>query len=282
MISSLFYKFCALKPKPSPYPLIRIGPLSDGGYLIPDDLKNISACFSPGNDNRKPFEDYLLHNYGITSFLLDKSSDPEKFETPLFPGQFFYKLWLSHSTSEDSITLSNWLADADISCNNDLILQMDIEGAEWDILSSSSTQDLSRFRIIVVEFHGLGDLLDPEKLSGNYAQAILNLAANHTCVHVHPNNTGTEIMIPGTSINLPTILECTFLRNDRFDLDLLEAQSFDLVLPHPLDRSCSTKYPDLPLTPAWSKYTETFSRRSVFTSTLSHRWRILKRKFMPF
>lgn len=29
-------------------PLIRLGGNSGGGYIIPDDLENISACFSPG------------------------------------------------------------------------------------------------------------------------------------------------------------------------------------------------------------------------------------------
>ena len=36
--------------------LIRVGSKNDGGYLVPDDLKNINACFSPGVDLNVSFE----------------------------------------------------------------------------------------------------------------------------------------------------------------------------------------------------------------------------------
>ena len=35
----------ALRPVQTRYPLIRIGSTHDGGYLVPDDLGGISACF---------------------------------------------------------------------------------------------------------------------------------------------------------------------------------------------------------------------------------------------
>ena len=36
--------------------LLRIGGDSDGGYLLPDDLENISSCFSPGVSDIFDFE----------------------------------------------------------------------------------------------------------------------------------------------------------------------------------------------------------------------------------
>ena len=48
-----------MKPKASPFGLIRIGGNSDGAYLVPDDLQGISCCFSPGVSDRKSFEDEL-------------------------------------------------------------------------------------------------------------------------------------------------------------------------------------------------------------------------------
>jgi hypothetical protein len=44
-----------LHPLTTEHPLIRMGE-GDGGYLIPDDLNGITACFSPGVDNRATFE----------------------------------------------------------------------------------------------------------------------------------------------------------------------------------------------------------------------------------
>ena len=37
-----------LRPKKSPYELIRIGGTSDGAYLLPNDLAGVSACFPQG------------------------------------------------------------------------------------------------------------------------------------------------------------------------------------------------------------------------------------------
>ena len=65
-----------LRPQPSPVPLIRVGGNWDGAYLLPDDLKNIAACFSPGVSNTKRFEDELLDRYGIPSCLLYTSPSP--------------------------------------------------------------------------------------------------------------------------------------------------------------------------------------------------------------
>ena len=39
-----------LRPMKCQKELIRLGPKGDGGYLIPNDLKGIKACFSPGVD----------------------------------------------------------------------------------------------------------------------------------------------------------------------------------------------------------------------------------------
>lgn len=115
MTSPLFQCLHILKPKPCPYPLIRVGPSSDGGYLLPDDFSGIYACFSPGNDNRKFFEDHLLRQWRICSYLLDKSSSSEHFETPLDPAfQFFTKLWLGANSDLDTITLYDWILKSNL------------------------------------------------------------------------------------------------------------------------------------------------------------------------
>jgi len=49
--------------------LIRIGPRGDGGYLVPDDLRDIQACFSPGVSTMSEFELGCLNN-GMEIYLL--------------------------------------------------------------------------------------------------------------------------------------------------------------------------------------------------------------------
>jgi hypothetical protein len=38
----------SLAPQTTDKALIRLGPNKDGGYLVPNDLDGIEACFSPG------------------------------------------------------------------------------------------------------------------------------------------------------------------------------------------------------------------------------------------
>ncbi|OYV05445.1 MAG: hypothetical protein CFE26_11565, partial [Verrucomicrobiales bacterium VVV1] len=46
----------ALRPLKVPAGLVRLGPPRDGGYLVPDDLTGIAACFSPGVEQQSGFE----------------------------------------------------------------------------------------------------------------------------------------------------------------------------------------------------------------------------------
>lgn len=120
-----------LVPRPCPYELIRIGGLGDGAYLIPDDLEGIDSCFSPGVSNYKDFEDALVEQYEIKCHMCDYSSDPSRLRTPLIEGmQTFKRKWLDINRSSDSISLQNWIDEYSPDSSRDLILQMDIEGAE--------------------------------------------------------------------------------------------------------------------------------------------------------
>lgn len=83
--------FELLIPQSNPFKLIRIGGNRDGGYLIPDDLEGIDACFSPGVSNYKFFEDQMANEYGIKSHMCDFSCDEENFVTPLVEGLQTFK-----------------------------------------------------------------------------------------------------------------------------------------------------------------------------------------------
>lgn len=240
-----------LRPKPCPFPLLRIGGDSDGSYLLPDDLAGISACFSPGVNNTKIFEDHLADQYGIASHMCDKSSDPEKFRTPLKEGkQTFIKKWLDINGGDDSISLQEWVETSSPD-TNDLLLQIDIEGAEYRNLLETPREILRRFRIIVIELHRLNQIIDPATFAIVFEPFLNRLDQDFICVHAHPNNCCGEITVPGIGINIPKVHELTFLRRDR----LAAAAAGPLiapVLPHPLDiRSNAPRNPPLFLNEAW-------------------------------
>lgn len=71
-----------MHPVTTEHELVRIGCSGDGGYLVPNDLDGITACFSPGVDNRATFEETLIAR-DIPCHLADASVNfnPIKDET---------------------------------------------------------------------------------------------------------------------------------------------------------------------------------------------------------
>jgi hypothetical protein len=223
--------FEIIRPKPSPYPLIRIGGDKDGAYLVPDDLSGIKYCLSPGVNNFKNFEDELTTRYDIHCDMFDASSDAELLATPLINGkQTFSKLWLDIDGSDQSISIADWLRVK----HGDCLLQIDIEGAEYRNLLATSKQDLGRFRIVVMELHEAPEAFDNREIFENITSPILQkLNSLFVCVHAHQNNRLKSILSKSLGIELPRLVELTFLRKDRI---LPTATSGRQVsLPHPLD-----------------------------------------------
>ena len=259
--------FELLKPKATKTPLIRIGGEGDGSYLVPDDLDGITACFSPGVNRIKYFEDVLTDRYGIQAHMCDFSCDVEQLTTPLRPGmQTFAKKWLDVDESADSIRLEDWLAEYDP--QGDLLLQMDIEGAEYRNLLATPEETLARFRVIVLEVHRLVRMLEAPILRQVIAPFFGKLARSFTTVHAHPNNCCGDVTVPGTDIRIPSFLELTLIRNDRF-----VAAAGPPALPHPLDvgRNVAQK-PPLFLSEAWCDYSRPLeSRVKMLEDLLSYR-----------
>jgi hypothetical protein len=85
--------------------LIRIGGKGDGGYLVPNDLEDIKACFSPGVSNISKFEEHLAE-MDIKSFMLDYSVNSPPVNNDLF---VFEKKFLGDTNNEKFIRLEDWV-----------------------------------------------------------------------------------------------------------------------------------------------------------------------------
>lgn len=218
--------------------LIRLGPEGDGGYLVPDDLAGIEACFSPGVGLISGFEKDCAA-LGMKVFLADRSIEQPTESHDLF---YFTKKYIGATTSDEFMTVDDWVTSSLPGSNADLILQIDIEGYEYETFLSMSDTLIRRFRIIVAEFHYLEQLWNWPffRLASRTFEKVLQ---THTCIHIHPNNNKSLLNKGGLSI--PPVAEFTFFRNDR-----ICNPSYANVFPHPLDFD-NTNYPHFPLPKCW-------------------------------
>lgn len=231
-----------LHPVRAKQPLIRLGPDGDGGYLVPDDLDGLAACFSPGVDMTSGFELDCAER-GMKVFMADASVDGPEMEHPQF---HFKKKFLGAVESDDVISLDRWVAECVPDPSDDLLLQIDIEGAEYEVLLSTPSETLNRFRVIAAEFHGIDDLWSKSFFQVAKA-AIEKLLITHSCVHAHPNNCLRSYRSGG--LDLPPLLEFTFVRHE-----LAREGEYVTEFPHPLDRD-NLRRRAVPLHESWTRRT---------------------------
>jgi len=157
-------------------------------------------------------------------FLADRSVDKPAEEHELF---HFTKKFVGVTSSDEFMTIDEWVSGSIHDAHSDLLLQMDIEGYEYETILGMSDELSSRFRIIVAEFHMLDQLwnLPFYRVASRAFEKILQ---SHVCVHIHPNNCCGVSRVKGLSI--PSVAEFTFVRKDR-NLNRAYANCF----PHPLD-----------------------------------------------
>ena len=227
-LSRIFETIRLLRPYNVGYPLIRIGSGDDGGYLVPDDLAGLTACFSPGVDKIAEFEEFFADNYQIPCFLADASVETAPVENPMF---HFERVFLGAHSKDGFVSLDDWvLRNAPKNRDRDFILQMDIEGAEYEVISNASRETLQSFRIIVIEFHNLWELNLKKKIK-DYNTFFKKLTQDHVVVHLHPNNVaGDRAIVTASPLKIPNLLEVTLIRRDRIK-GLNPQKNF----PHPLD-----------------------------------------------
>ena len=252
----------SLSPKAVGYGLIRIGHNSDGGYLVPDDLEGIRACFSPGSGGKAFFEKTLAVRYGIKSFIADKIDEIEM--TKVQRMKRFIRQLKRHKTFclsldfdienkyigvENNLTtirLHDWMRKkVRLDSTGDLILQMDIEGDEMDVLMGTPSEVLKKFRIMVIEFHDM--YLYDLSVFSRFESVFRKILSDFGVAHIHPNTCGSRSFYQG--IELPRLMEFTFIRKDRILPD-----NRKLIFPHKLDCKNCPKVPDLVLPEIWQNH----------------------------
>ena len=211
-----------LLPYQIEHDLIRLGEDNDGGYLIPNDLKNIAKNYSAGVGKLSKFEIDLKEKFLIDSNMLD-FNDIDKNILP--SGSKFLKKKIGIGTSKEEININNWLKDE----TGEIILKMDIEGDEYLTLASLSEENLQKIRIFVLEIHDLRNLRN-HFFFKTFEKIITKLYDTFYVCHLHINNVSKVKNIRGYKV--PDMVEITLIRKDRVKNFTREFSK----IPHKLDQ----------------------------------------------
>jgi hypothetical protein len=110
----------------------------------------------------------------------------------------------------------------------DLVLKMDIEGAEWRTIEALPLSILGQFSQIVAEFHGFSDMTNIARWNRRLT-VLEKLNSVHQCIHVHANNWHSPVMIGG--VMMPNLLELTYVRRTDHEFRVC-----DRVFPTEIDQ----------------------------------------------
>jgi len=216
--------------------LCRMGRHGDGGYIMPDVFRGGGIAYSFGiNDDVSWDEDMAKRGYDV--YMYDHTIEALPYERPEF---HFHRCGIMSKTlvSPPMETLENLLQTNCHMDVNNMILKMDVEGAEWEVLACIDENILARFDQIVLEYHGLLEADgEKEKL---ILSALLKINSTHKLIHLHGNNMGTYINLCGRVF--PNALEATYVRKG---LPSIIWSSEEVNLPLAIDEPNDFYRPDL-------------------------------------
>jgi hypothetical protein len=204
---------------------VRIGnPLGDGGYVLANRLRPGQKVYSYGIEDDVSFDLDLAHRE-LCLFMYDHTID----QLPSMHANFrFYRQGIG---AKDEPDYSLYRLESHIRNNghtdHDMILKMDIEGAEWDVLDKMEPALLERFEQVIIEAHGCENLGD-SGFRARFVRIFSKLVKYFHLIHVHANNHLPIFDVLG--LQIPSLLELTFLRKG-----LGEATPWRTFIPCELD-----------------------------------------------
>ena len=187
---------------------VRIGSSNDGGYVMIDNFRPSQPVFSYGLSWNIAFE-MDLATRGHTIFMFDHTIEALTQHHTNFN---WFKEGLDAVTKAEQNLFS--LADhVDrlAPSATDMILKLDVEGAEWDALASIAPDLLVRFEQIVLELHDL-HLFGHDEWCDRAAQGLGKLAEYFTLHHVHANNHAPLLIVDGLTV--ADVIEVSYIRSD--------------------------------------------------------------------
>ena len=217
---------------------VRVGKKNDGGYImIEDAIKKAKIAYSIGIGNDVSWDMQIAEQYGCDVFQYDDTINT----TPMQHEKFhFMRTGICGSKHDFSerMTLEQMLKENHHENETDMILKMDVEGAEWDVIETITEETISKFNQIVMEIHELDDINQIE----NKLKYLMKINKTHQLVHIHANN----YMLPARKFAGKAILirayEVTYIKKDMYKF-----YDDDSYFPQEIDQPCNPAVLDIEL-----------------------------------
>ena len=130
-----------------------LGEKSDGCYVLLDDFENIKIVYSFCISTIIQLDDELAKR-GIDVYMYDHTINSLPYNNSKF---HWSKIGIcaSNETTQDLKTLEELMKENGHISEKNMILKIDVEGAEWSSLNELSEDILRQFKYIAIEYHFL-------------------------------------------------------------------------------------------------------------------------------
>jgi hypothetical protein len=165
--------------------LTRIGGPNDGGYVMYLPGEKCTAISLGVGPNVSWDQNMVSLGHRVEMFDPTIRRPPSRVE-----GAKFHRIGVVGNHDEQPNLDLRTLTELRELCNSDskdMILKIDVEGAEWFAFASAPTLELEHYQQILVEFHDLSAISDTSQFELMH-KAISNLCETHFPVHLHANN----------------------------------------------------------------------------------------------
>ena len=165
---------------------IRVGCKHDGGYVMHDfAATEVDGALSIGVGPDVSWDNDIVRK-GLKVDLFDPTirKMPAK-----VPGGRFHRIGIGpiDSSNPEYVPLPKLREIAGLGDATNIILKIDVEGAEWTSLRNLPEGELSRYTQIAIEMHNLGRITD-QKFFDSVIEVLRSLSTNHKPIHLHANN----------------------------------------------------------------------------------------------
>ncbi len=185
--------------------LKRFGDKGDGSYVLPRNLVTPKTyLISGGIADNNEFEIELAKK-GVVGIQVDNSiiRAPKEHKNLVFKNAT-----LGEKDGTNEISLENLISNAP--SNKNLIVKLDIEGAEISAIQYLSKKSLNRIDCLVLELHNLSSLVQNDRV----LKSLIKLKnSGLSSVYLQANNGILDYIISGVLI--PDNVEVTFVRKEK-------------------------------------------------------------------